>query len=123
MTATDHYKQIVFEATFGAGQIDFANTYIGLSPSSPAVDATIPTEFVGSGYERIPFIPSTVVDGEVSNTTECVWTAAADWGSLGCVFLSNSSQGGKSFVYGVISSVGISAGTIIRLPIGNLVIT
>lgn len=123
MTATKYYKQIVLDASFSGTGINWANTYVGLSSGPPSSSTSeVAGEITASEYVRIAFTPSLFddVDADITNTTEYVWTAESNWGSIGCAFLSDSSQGGKALIYGTFDSESITSGTIIRIPIGNL---
>lgn len=115
MPATDYYKQIILEG----GTVDLSNAFVGLATSAPITDSTVPSEVTASEYIRIVFTPSSYSSG-ITNVTEYVWIATSSWASVEYVFVSNSSQGGKALLYDQVTLFTPTAGTIIKIPIGNM---
>lgn len=126
MPESEYYKKLVTEAVFKGYPLSLGTVYVGLGDDAlfQVIEDTslITGEIVSVGYLRQPVQWSDFIL-EMSNTNAIIWDVISAWPTVGDIFLSDSSQGGKALLYDSVETRNFLSGDRAIFDIGNLRLT
>jgi len=124
MTVTETWKKLTTEAILKGIETPFAATYVGLGVASFGVlGGDSPSgEIIGTNYGRLP-VQWTDFAADMTNSNTLLWNVGSAWGTVGAVFVSDSSQGGAVLCWDEVTNRIFTAGDVLVIEAGSLVLT
>lgn len=122
MSNTDYTREILAGALLRTADFPtYANVYVGLHFANPGSSGTYAGEIVGTGYVRTNL---SLTDYPHSNDDVIQWVVGGPWADVTYISVGDSSQGGNMLLFESITTIqSVDSGVIIRIPIGNLIIS
>ena len=124
MPVTETWKYLSTMAVMKGQAPPFTTVFAGLGSSGfTVISGDEPSgEVTGTSYSRIPIAWDDFVT-EMANSGELLWTVGSGWSSVGAVFISNASQGGQVIAYDTFTVIPVTAGDVLKVKTGNLILT
>lgn len=116
MATTTYYVDLVTKYTALGQSVSVGTWHAGLWWASPRAEGSLVGELAYPSYSRLPVTWAT----NLTNANLLQWTAGEDWGTISHFVLTNTATGVYVLAYQLVSISSVIAGSVIRVPIGNL---